>query len=188
MGAFAAVILVAATAAMPAADLVIKDVEVIHDSGRTLPVSAVVEGYAVINSTAIEMDEAKVRADIEAAAMSPGALQQELSSRVFPVKTTGLRAVTLPGRHLSKPIEGMEGAMFVISDDAANIEWAVANKAEFGEWGAVGVLVNCKDEATYREIKARLSPLNILPLNGDFLVQIGTPGYPVMVTSEGFFQ
>ena len=120
--------------------------------------------------------------------MTAAQLEKALGDQMFPVATAELHPVTLPGRQLIKTIDGLEGVMFVIGSDDYSVQWAMANKEELAKWGATGILVECPDAYTYSDIKAQLAPLPLFALDGAFLTQIDVPGYPVMITSEGFFQ
>lgn len=140
--------------------------EVIHDSGRSVPLAPYV-------------------AQLVGDADDPGVLD----GLRFPFRTR-LRAGVLrqdgvqvfDGRWLTQPV-------FVVAADDLSMRWLTFNHDKLVQLNAVGIVVQAGSPAAFKMLQRLAKPLRLAPETGSYLTEqlagAGAGVYPVLVHSNG---
>lgn len=143
---------------------------VIHDSGRTRPMAEYL--FQPDPRTAAKLKRRPAIPD-----------RASLRMHVFPVTTPEMtpgdvmpRAVNLP--QLSYPV-------FLIGSDRRSQNWLTMYRGRLKEIGAIGMLVEVRDEREYRRIQAIAAGIELVPASGTELAkQLRVQHYPLLIGRE----
>lgn len=141
--------------------------QIIHDSGRSVPM-------------------APYLAQLAGDADDPGAL----SGVPFPFATRRLRGGVLPveGMPVFQP-EWLTEAVFVVAADDVSFRWLAFNHARLVQLQAVGVVVQAGTAAAYQLMQRLARPMRLAPDSGEWMAErlaaAGAGVYPVLVQTDG---
>lgn len=141
--------------------------QIIHDSGRGVPM-------------------APYLAQLAGDADDPGAL----SGVPFPFVTRRLRGGVLQveGTAVFQP-EWLTEAVFVVAADDVSFRWLAFNHARLVQMQAVGVVVQAGTAAAYQVMQRLARPMRLAPDSGEWvserLAAAGAGVYPVLVQTDG---
>ena len=154
--------------------LVAAERTVIHDSGDTRPLAALLE--------VLGADEPKgPRTD--ASDPDLGAANIE---RLLPIRSPGLSA----GKVTPGPIsQRFARPFFLVGADPVSRKWLATNRGALVRIGAVGMLVQAETAGDLRIIAELANGLPILPAPAtDIAAPLGLSYYPVLISREGIAQ
>jgi integrating conjugative element protein (TIGR03765 family) len=154
--------------------LVAAELTVIHDSGDTRPLAALLE--------ALGADEPKgPRTD--ASDPDLGAANIE---RLLPIRSPGLSA----GKVTPGPIsQRFARPFFLVGADPVSRKWLATNRGALVRIGAVGMLVQAETIDDLRLVSELAEGLPILPAPAtDIAAALGLSYYPVLISREGIAQ
>ncbi|GEM_PF-1971235 len=141
--------------------------QIIHDSGRGVPM-------------------APYLAQLAGDADDPGAL----SGVPFPFVSRRLRGGVLQveGTAVFRP-EWLTEAVFVVAADDVSFRWLAFNHARLVQMKAVGVVVQAGTAAAYQVMQRLARPMRLAPDSGEWmserLAAAGAGVYPVLVQTDG---
>lgn len=167
------------------------ETEVLHRGKYARPITDFVntEGKHVLQQQALQQSEIRRRLDGVVAAANGRNVEGEIMEMMFPVEPELIKRVVLPGTQVLKPLPSLPRPMFIIGNDSFSLQWLEANKYELERFQAAGVLTRVKDKAEFEAIKKLAAPLPLMPMPADALAaEMGVPGYPIMITGQGYFQ
>ncbi|PSV27638.1 PFL_4695 family integrating conjugative element protein [Photobacterium sp. GB-72] len=172
-----------------AAPITLIPTTVIYDGGKSLPITELI-GDDV--SERYRFNEAKdARTIIEetnAAAQNLSYSASDTINDLFPI-TSNLKPQKFVSRHMQEKLELGHKNFFIIGDDEFSLKWAVSNHQELLRLGSVGLITNTESFMRYKFIQKLLKPLPIKMVGATAVItEYNVPGYPVLITSEGYFQ
>lgn len=141
--------------------------EIVHDSGHSVPLSPYV-------------------AQIVGDANDPGVLD----GLRFPYRTPQLRAGVL-GRDGLKVFDSkwLTQPVFVLAADELSIRWLAFNHAKLVQLSAVGIVVQAGSAKAFKVLQRMAAPLRLAPDTGSYLTEqlsaVGAGVYPLLVHSDG---
>ncbi|KGH27296.1 PFL_4695 family integrating conjugative element protein [Comamonas testosteroni] len=142
------------------------ELEMIHDSGKSVPLAPYVA--QIVGGT----DEANVLDGLRFP------FRSQLRGGVL--KQDGVQVFN--GQWLTQP-------MFVLGADDASLRWVAFNHKKLIQLNAVGIVVQAATPAAFKLLQQVANPLQLAPDTGAFLAETliakGAPVFPVLVHSNG---
>lgn len=172
-----------------AAPITLIPTTVIYDGGKSLPISEFVGNdvpYRYRYNDA--KDERTIIKDTNRAAQNLSFTANDTINDLFPL-TSNIKAQKFVSRFMPKELKLGHKNFFVIGDDEFSLKWAVSNHKELLRLGSVGLVTNTDSFLRYQFIQQLLKPLPIKLVGANAVItEYNIPGYPVLITSEGFYQ
>lgn len=190
------ILLCAVTSLCSAAPAEIKPLStvVIHDSGNTTPVSVYLTDDQLSHYRFVDQ-QPPTQDDIQAAIQevltkyAPSTESKDILDRLFPITTTLIQPLRLVSKYQPADISYLKSPIFIIGADQYSVDWLRVNKNELIRLGSIGVVAAADSLATFHQLQQLSAPLEILPTGADAIAeQFKVPGYPVLLTENGFYQ
>lgn len=96
-----------------------------------------------------------------------------------------------PGKVEARVINanGLIRPFFMVGDDDLSIEWLKQRATALQKLQAVGLVVNVKDDKSFKNLKQLVPSLTVLPVSGDDVAErLNLSHYPVLVTATAIEQ
>lgn len=167
------------------------ETEVLHRGRFAKPITDFVntEGKFILEQQALEQDEIRRQLDGVMAMANRSGIDKEIRDSMFPVEPEVIKRIVLPGTQLLKEFPALPRPLFVIGNDSFSLNWLRTNKQELERFQAAGVLTKVANQQEFEAIQREAAPLLLMPMPADALAaEMGVPGYPIMITGQGFFQ
>ena len=171
-----------------------QETTVIHNSGNVTPISEYLNDEQLLNFKSPAKDLPSV-AEIEKALHTVRTQHpipsdsSELLAKLFPIIPTQLQARKLVSKYQQVQIDYLKSPIFIIGADEYSLSWFRVNKKELQRVGAIGVLAQANTLEDYLAIQEICRPLEVLPSGIDAIAeQFNIPAYPILITSNGFYQ
>ena len=189
----ALVLFCVASPALPAAGTGMEsyETEVLHRGKFAKPITDFVntEGKFLMQEQASDQDALRRQLDGIMATAQGQDVNKHVMNMMFPVMPETIKQVTLPGTRIIKSFPALPQPLFIIGDDTFSLQWLQSNKAELERFHAAGIVTKVASKQEFEEIQRLAHPLLLMPMPADALAtEMGIPGYPIMITGQGFFQ
>ena len=105
----------------------------------------------------------------------------------LPITTPSMK----PGKVIATPkaLRYLQRPLFLMGSDQHSRDWLAAKREQLVELGAVGLLVEAKDQAAVEDVLAIAKGLRLVPASAeDFASQLGLSHYPILLSKKGWEQ
>ena len=105
----------------------------------------------------------------------------------LPITTPSMKPGTVTAT--PKALRYLQRPLFLIGSDQYSREWLAAKREQLVGLGAVGLLVEAKDQAAVEEVLAIAKDLRLVPASAEgFAAKLGLSHYPILLSKEGWEQ
>lgn len=130
---------------------------------------------------------AQIAKKIEAGQASQAEVLDSMEKMVFPVQTESMH-LNAAATTKHQPTQATR-PIAVIGSDTYSVNWLTTNISEIERLGAMIVIVEVSDLASFNKIKNHIpNRIKVLPLDGYPLTEtFGVTEYPALITSKGIY-
>ena len=111
----------------------------------------------------------------------------ELKHYSLPVRTPSMRSGTVTNHTVALP--HLQKPLFLIGSDALSQTWLKERYKQLTQIGAVGLLIEAKDQQAVERMTALARDLPLIPSSAEgFASALGLTHYPVLLSNQGWEQ